>query len=92
MHSMERLSFFAVFDHAAHGEGRDYVFDVSTQLQELSAEEATTSAGVDVVLMPSSGLAGETSAVNSKRYQGAGIKIRKIALEVETSARPIDLK
>lgn len=86
------LSFFAIFDHAAHGEGRDFVFDVSTQLQELSAEEATTSAGVDVVLMPSSGLAGETGAVNAKRYQDAGIKIRKIALEVETSARPIDLK
>jgi hypothetical protein len=92
------LSFFGQFGHShtahvsdhshtAHvsdaDKGRNVTFDVSAQLQTLLADNPT-GGGIRVVFVASSGLAGEAAAVEQKRYQEAGLRIREILLEVES--------
>jgi hypothetical protein len=83
------LGFFGQFGHShkAHvrdaDKGGDFTFDVSAQLHKLLADNPT-GGGIRVALVASSGLAGEAAAVGQKRYQEAGLRIRKILLEVES--------
>jgi tyrosinase len=83
------LSFFGQFGHGhkAHvrdaDKGSDFTFDVSAQLHKLVADNPTD-AGIRVALVASSGLAEEAAAVGQERYQQAGLRIRKILLEVES--------
>ncbi|MGH8590064.1 MAG: tyrosinase family protein [Gammaproteobacteria bacterium] len=83
------LSFVAQFDHShkAHArdadKGRNFTFDVSAQLHKLLADDPT-GAGIRVALVASTGLAQEAVAVGQERYQQAGLRIRKILLEVES--------
>ena len=86
------LSFFAF---GAHGEGheetgRDYSFDVSAQLQRLATEGATGE-GVRVALVATSGVVGAKNALSAERYRDAGLKIRRMALEIESRQVPLDL-
>ena len=89
------LSFFALFAHPAHDKqaatARDYSFDVSRQVQELTAG-GVVAKGIRVVLVASRSLVGEADPINEKRYSEAGIKIGKITLEAESTPAVIDLK
>jgi tyrosinase len=85
------ISFFGVMEHRrlghAAGGGRDFSFDVSTQLPELLAGRSTNEE-IHVSFVASSGLAGEATGVNQERYQKAGLRVREIKLEVEPAAAP----
>lgn len=87
------IGFFALFDHQANGEGRgrDLSYDVSGQLQELSADAQTTDQ-VRVLLEASTGLTGDDAEIDAGRYAESGIRIKRVTLEVETSSQVFDLK
>lgn len=87
------ISFFALFDHLGHqGEGgRDLHYDVSAQLQELSAG-GSSGDEIGVALVASTGLVGDAPAIRGETYRGSGFKIRKIALEVESGPGVVDLQ
>ena len=88
------LSFFADFDHAQHGaseEGRNFVFDVSAQIQQLSAERVT-GGGIGVAFVASNGVVGDAPGVDAAGYEAAQLRIRKIAIDVTSTSEPIDLK
>ncbi len=80
-------------DHAPAGgnAGRTVSFDVSAQLRELQSNAVST-AGLGVVFVASTGLAGEAAAITEQAVRRAGLKIGKISLEVENQTRVLDLR
>jgi hypothetical protein len=85
------ISFFGLAEHQlrghAAGGGRDFSFDVSTQVQELLAGRSPDEE-IHVSFVATSGLAGQVPAVSQERYQKAGLRVREIKLEVEPAAAP----
>jgi hypothetical protein len=85
------ISFFALAEHQVRGHaaggGRDFSFNVSTQVQALLAGRAPEEE-LHVSFVATSGLAGQAPAVSQERYQKAGLRVREIRLEVEPAAAP----
>jgi hypothetical protein len=80
-------------DHVPAGNdlGRTVSLDVTSQLRELQSNNVS-SEGLSVVFAASSGLAGAATAVTEQAYRRAGLKIRKISLEVEDQTKVLDLR
>jgi hypothetical protein len=85
------ISFFGLAEHQVRGHavggGRDFSFDVSTQVQALLAGRSPEEE-MHVAFVATSGLAGQVPAVSQERYQKAGLRVREIQLAVEPAAAP----
>jgi hypothetical protein len=80
-------------DHAPAGDnaGRTVSFDVTSQLRELQSSGVSTD-GLSVVFAASAGLSGASPAIAEQSLRRAGLKIRKISLDLENQTRVLDLR
>ncbi len=82
------IGFFGLSEHQLHGHGsggRDFTFDVSSQVRELVADRSPAGE-IHVSFVASSGLAGQAPAVSQERVRKAGVAIREIKLDIEQAA------
>jgi hypothetical protein len=91
------INFFGWFDrghgdHAAEpGKGRNVSFDVTSQLRELLVDNPAGE-NISLVLAATNGLEGVNLPLNTEAYEGAGLSIQKIVLDVEERSGNFDFR
>jgi hypothetical protein len=89
------LSFFGWFGHdhgpTPQGEGRDFVFDITAQFQQLYSS-SVANAPLLVAFVATDGLAIARRPINAARYRAAGVRLREISIEALSGSVILDLK